>query len=270
MLSAKADEAAQLQLPMLEKQEGENEDQFRSRYDGACDALRLVTKVIATTGDWKGGPNPLALEDESLPDHIAAVEFNSSLFFRAVTRMDAANCFVLTLDFTRSEILDLNNLYFQPTNNRSGATITGQNETWVNGVYKQLETFFEGKRTGYGWLHTRYAYDVLLQVIGFPLSFFFTYLMDRLLRPAMNLPDGLFVALYVYFVLVGLLAFRIVFNYAKWLFPLCELREQTPRAVGLHRTVLAGILGGFGTLVLDGFLALSGSSLRQVLRELLK
>jgi hypothetical protein len=125
--------------------------------------------------------------------------------------------------------------------NQSNVAVSGANMTWVNAVTQELRAFFEARSTNRGWLYSRYAYDVLVLFIGFPASLNLVYHFDKFLRPLLKLPDALFVALYVYLVLVALLGFRFLFNYAKWVFPRTESPIKRRGTPGFHKTVLGAV-----------------------------
>ncbi len=118
--------------------------------------------------------------------------------------------------------------------------------------------FFSHRSLPRNWLHSRYIYDLLVVTLGFPASFLFVYRVDLILRPRLRLPDALFVAFYVYLVLVALLAFRLLFNYSKWIFPKLEFptREQVgPRR---HKALIVIIGLTALSLVVESFLKMIG------------
>ena len=73
------------------------------------------------------------------------------------------------------------------------------------------------------------------------MSFNLVYHVDRFVRPALTLPEALFVALYVYFVLVALLGFCLLFNYAKWVLPKIEGPSRRHGGPKLHKAILGAI-----------------------------
>ncbi len=240
-LERKASEAADQQIANLQRQPGQTDEQFGQFKDYVRSLLRLVVRVQAGSGEWTAATTSEALNEDSLPVSIRSVQYESSFLFRGQFKSEPQNSFAVTLDFTRTSILDLTNLSAGPSLNQSGVLISGGNVTWVNGLSEELRTFFEARATARGWLYSAYAYDVLLIIIGFPLSFNLVYHIDRFVRPVLRLPDALFVALYVYFVLVALLGFRLLFNYAKWVLPKIEGPSRRHEGPKLHKTILGAI-----------------------------
>jgi hypothetical protein len=141
------------------------------------------------------------------------IEFDSAFLYRSrFNDLVPNNSFTVTLDLVCSNILDMNT---PPTSNLSVANIWGLKATWANAVYDELVALFRQRRTKRGWLHSPGSYDVLVILIGFPLSFDLVYHLDRLIKHFVLLPEALSVALYVYAVLLVLFLFRTALNYAK-------------------------------------------------------
>ncbi len=261
ILEKKAGEAADYQVAALQQQLGQTVEQFEQFKGNVRSSLDLVVRVQGSSGEWTSATTIEALRDDSIPTSIAMVEYHSAFLFRGQFNIEPQNSFSLTLDFTKTSILDLTNLAVDPDVNKSAAFITGQNATWVNGVYEELRTFFNDRTTAHGLLHSRYAYDLLVLSIGFPVSFAFVYRADRVLKPVLNLPDALFVALYVYLVLVALIGFRLVFNYAKWIFPKIEGPTRRQRGPKRHKAFLATIGVALLSLVISSLLRMLGIQL---------
>jgi hypothetical protein len=124
----------------------------------------------------------------------------------------------VVLDFRRGSVIDLSNPSGTPTANDSQIVVAGQNPTWAQGVHQRLRDFFKEYQTGQGWLHGPHIYDLLLFLLGLPLSLTMVYRINRWFRGAAigaSWPDALFITFYVYIVLASLLLFRIVFGYAQ-------------------------------------------------------
>ena len=175
--------------------------------------------------------------------HVATIEFESALRFRTQLNRLPGNSFHLVLDFSRTGILDLSNPSGSPTPNQSRATVAGSQITWVNGVYEELSTFFKERARRRNWLHSSVVYDALLITVGFPASFAFVYRVNQWLKKIpLKWPDALYIAFYVYVVLVSLYTFRFLFNYARWVFPKLDGPSQSSHSTSAHRFILAGLV----------------------------
>lgn len=184
---------------------------------------------------------------------ILSVEFNSAFLFRNQVRGEPQNSFSVFLDLSRTDILDMRTLSLMPSSNTSNAQISGINTTWVNGVYGELHTFFQNRATARSWLHGRYTYDALVILLGFPASFLVVREADRFLRPLVKWPEALLVAFYVYLVLVALFGFRILFNYARWVFPKIEVTSTHQPGV-LHKSILVMVAAAVVSWVVESVL----------------
>jgi hypothetical protein len=241
ILQRKASEAADEQIAGLQQQQGQTPEQFNSAKGNVRSLLNLVVRVQGSNGEWTAANTSDPIREDSLPLSIASIQYDSSFLFRGHFNTQPQNSFLVALDFTRANILDLTNPSVAGGPNQSAIGVSGVNVTWVNGVTQELQVFFKERKTARGWLHSRHAYDVLVLLIGFPLSFNLVYHFDKVLRPILTLPDALFVALYVYLVLVVLLGFRLLFNYAKWVLPNIEGPARGHGGPRFHKMVLAAV-----------------------------
>lgn len=255
LLARKAKEAADHQVAGLQRSTEQTKEQFEQVKEDIRSALALVVQVQGNTGEWTGGSTDGVLSDESLPDSILSVQYDSGFLFRTRFNLHPENSVSLYLDFTRTSVLDTST---QPALNKSTGVISGANSTWANGTYEELTRFFSERVNGRGWLHTPHAYDIALLVFGFPASFALIYRIDHLLRQALHVSDALFVALYVYLVLIALFAFRVLFNYTKWVLPKCEGPTRRQGGPKSHKAVLVTVGVSVISVVIETLLRMIG------------
>jgi hypothetical protein len=168
---------------------------------------------------------------------VVRIEFDSAFLYRSrFNNLVPNNSFTVILDLFRPNVLDLST---PPTQNASVANIWGLDATWANALHDELVAFFRQGRTKRGWLHLLRTYDVLVFLVGFPLSFDIVYHLDRLIKHVAPLPEALSVALYVYAVLLVLFLFRILFNYARWVLPKLEIDAPRQHARAAHRVAIS-------------------------------
>lgn len=258
LLEAKASEAADAQVATLQQGQGQTDEQFQQLKHQVRSLLKLVASIQGISGEWTAGMAQDVFHPESLPHTLAGVHYDSAFLYRGQTHLEPNNSFFVSLEFTRTSILDLTNLSVAPSQVQNFVRVTGVNQTWVNGVIEELRTFFVARAATRGWLHYRFTYDVLLLLVGFPLTLNLVYHSDRLLSPLLKLPEALFVVLYVYLTLLLLLAFRILFNYAKWVFPKVEGPSSLRGGARLHKTILTIIAGGMLVRLVSSFLWIIG------------
>jgi hypothetical protein len=255
LLAKKAQEAAKLQTQGIGgARETREERELKER---VTRALELVVRVEGANGAWTGGTSATVLADESLPASVVRVTFDSAMAYRNQTNSVPSNSFLVNLEFGPPSIFDFAP---EPEQNQSSITVSGTDPTWVNGLYEELQTFFKERVRPRGWLHIRRAYDIALLFVGFPASFAAIYRLDRALRQRLDLVDPLYVAFYVYAVLIVLWGFRILFNYSRWVFPKLEGPDRR-EGRRLHKAVFLLIGATLVSLVVETFLRMVGIQL---------
>jgi hypothetical protein len=144
ILDAKSKEATEKQVatiqlpPMVAASAGTNEEQFKQLQETVRSDMRLVVQVESGNGEWMGGTTSQTLSEEMLPDSISRIDYDSSFLFANRLGRRPNNYFILTLDFSKTNLLDLSNPSGEPTANASVTEIGGNDITWVNGVYDEL------------------------------------------------------------------------------------------------------------------------------------
>lgn len=237
ILETRAREFASQAIGMLRQLSDQTDEQFKQVKENATSLLKLVVIVNASTGDWVSSSTDEALSDASLPDSIASIVYDSGFLFRGQMKIEPQNSFKVIIDFSRTQVLDLTNLWISPSSNTSSVLITGTNDTWVKAVHDDLRNFLDERATLRRWLYSRYTYDILVWTIGIPTSLAFVYHIDKWTKLTANSPGAVRIPLYVALFLLGLLIFRFLFNYAKWAFP----KIESPSVRGwpvLHRSLL--------------------------------
>ena len=237
LLEKRAQEAASEASAALRQMPGQTAEQLQEMKNNLVSLLRLVVIVNASTGEWTSSPSDEALSDSLLPDSITQIVYDSAFLFRNQIRLEPPNALKVVIDFSKTSVLDLTNLWITPNSNSSSAWISGSNDAWVKAVHDDLKNFFGQRSTLRGWLYSRYAYDILLWLFGIPTSLALVYRIDRWTKLSVS-PGSVRVPLYVALFALGLLIFRFIFNYAKWAFPAIEPpnRRGWP---AVHRSILA-------------------------------
>lgn len=241
ILERRANEASTYEIGTLIQQAGQTAEQFAQAKEAARILLKLAATVYSSSGDWIGNTTGDALADSNLPDSISQIVYDSAFLYRAQLRVEPQNSFTVILDFSRTHVLDLTNLSMVPDPNKSSARISGANDAWVKATHDDLFHFFRERKTARGWLYFQFAYDFLVWFIGLPAALAAVYRIGSWTKPKLNLPISVAAPLYVMFFLLCLLIFRVVFNYAKWVFP--KLEGPNRRAWPAFHKVVLGIAG---------------------------
>ncbi len=213
------------------------------------EGFRLFVSVVGVDGTQLHGSIETIFGSPNLPDDIQSVFFDSGIPLKNKSYYIANRC-LLSLDFSRPDVLDFSFMPSQRTPNASNVEVQGRDATWVNGVFHEITTFVRERSSTVPWLHRHSVYDVLLWLLGFPLSFWVCYRLTKWIDGVFGNPF-LRAAVYVYLFMATLTGLRVLFHYARWIWPLVEYRSPKSRALG-HKFVWVSVaLAVFANFVTD-------------------
>jgi len=186
----------------------------------------------------------------NFPEEVASVFFDTSDPLRSVHNYNPRNKCILFLDFTRPEVFNFTLLPSQETPNTSNVSVQGSDATWVHGVYHELENFLSVYPSTSRILHRHTTYDLLVWTLGLPLGFWLCFRVSPLISKV-NASPFLSAALYVYSFFACLIILRILFHYARWIWPLVEFRGPRNKAIR-HKVLWSALaLSLIGSAVYD-------------------
>lgn len=241
ILAKKSDEAADLQLKLLPNLPDNVKEVFKN-FKG-----KLWVEIWGRNNEYISGDHESIFNDDRLPNKIWRIRFNSYNGYQIAMQNNMQNWFELEFDFKKNRIFDFPRITAPTNQNNSNYKAQGNNETWVDGVYQAINSFLKDKARKRNWLYSDYTYDALLYLIFFPAILRCTYKFEPLLN-ASNLIIPLTVITTIYILVILLCTFRVLFNYAKWAFPIIELKNGNSVA---HRSVLGAIL--LGLIIAAGY-----------------
>jgi hypothetical protein len=212
----------------------------------------IGNKVVA-------GTIPVVFNSPRFPDKVKSLYINTQQNLKDLYNWLPRNHFQLFLDFTKPGIFNLSLSPSGSTPNASSIRVSGLDSTWVNGVYSEVTNFIKRKETRRRFLHRHSVYDVLLICGGFPFAFSIVYKLSGLINSLFGEHSGILKsAAYVYVFYFSLLLFRILFDYARWIFPIVEYKESNG-AAQKHRAILVLlVLGVLVNLLYDVFKIVTG------------
>ena len=191
--------------------------------------MRLRVRVQDDAGRWTCGSPLDVLREEALPEVVEQVVFETGLDAHSTTRGRALNTVVLTLDFRKQPIFDFGGGPQAVRADGYAGFVRGSDRGWVHHVETKLEEFFAERRTLSGWLHTRHTGPVLTVLFAIPMGLLWANHVDRLLiAQRANLTAMLHLGTLIYAVIVPVMAFRLILNYARRIYP----RVRGPEIVG--------------------------------------
>lgn len=242
VLRSSTDEIADYDIVKVVPTPGQTQAEFENFKKYAKGLYRVTIHIYGSRGEYIFTENPGVFDDPGLPGKIDKIIFENSTRLRLTLQREPVNQFRVTFDFTMPPIFDFNISPSFATPINSSVDIVGENETWVSGTYKNVCDILEEHKNNHGWLHKNNVWDLFLWVGVMPMIFRILYLAQKALPINVTSVSGVLkAAVYVYGFFLLLNLFRIVFSYARWVFPYLEL--QTPaRKTNLHRCILGAIV----------------------------
>lgn len=220
----------------------QTQDEFDKMKKDTYDLYKVSIGILGSKGEQILSHNESIFELKNIPDEITQIIFDNSLTYRNKVQQNPQNMFRIIYDFTKPSIFNFGTKPSVNINN-SVIEISGQNETWVNGVYEQLNSSIEERKTKRSWLYSNNIYEIFMLTLVIPLSFMnLQKLSDLFAIPSLNLPSIIEVGFYIYIFILFLWTFRIVFNYSRWLFPYTEIRYGIKKTMLGHRFFLIGLI----------------------------
>lgn len=213
-------------------------------------SFKLSVHVFGIKGEYLIGDEISIFDDETFPNRINLIIFDSFYYFKQATNQEPMNKLIIQFDFKKQKIFDFSNPITQPVINESSITVSGLNDTWVSGVYAKILSFLEDKKKKYNWLHKKHIYDLFLYLLFYPITFWCIYRVSGFLQGNINIVFLIAICLYIFILLLYFL--RILFNYTRWIFPLLEFTPKSGTNMLRHRATLSVILFGIiSSLIVD-------------------
>jgi len=251
-LEKKCAEALKIEIDKFKRPDNMEEEDYQKIKENIKNNLKLSVMVIGKKDKHMIGENYSIFDNTDFPEDLSIVNFGNSFRYKWIFGYEPKNIFQIVIDFSKVQILSSVDPS-QSTVNNSNITVRGSDETWVSGVYGNVSSFFEGKKTNRDWLHKRFVYLLFLFIFVFPITFRIIYRTDNFLKLLnTNIPSVLSIAIYVYIFFLALTVFRILFNYFRWVFPLIEFKTKAGTKMAKHRGVFYFIVGSIAiAIILD-------------------
>lgn len=222
------------------------EDLEKSRENlRSCSVLKIT--ITGTEGEELFGTIDEVFSSVSFPEQVNTLYLNSELLYKAQFNFIPRNRFEVYLDFRKPKVLDFSFAPSDKTPNDSNFSVEGFDNTWVNGVFREIDKFLEGKKSRFHRIHKTSFYDLIVWIIGLPMSFWACAKLSTFITAAFS---GSFLqnALFVYMFFLTLLTLRVIFHYFRWLYPKIEY-DTNRNSSKIHRgfliTITLGIIGAF-------------------------
>lgn len=166
------------------------------------------------------------------------------------------NTFHLTLDFTTVDIFDFNSRPSEETLNQSQLIVEGATENWTKGAFSTIVDELSSYEVANKLLHKRNLYDIMLYFILYPILSIILLANDEKLKQwTDNRSAGVVALIFIFGLIWVSYCYRILFNWARWLFPIHELTFQSNKLrfaqksvfIFLILSILSAIVGNIAT-----------------------
>ena len=240
LLQERANSAAEIEVRLFQKNQ-QTDEEFETNKQTIRQSFLLKITVSGDDGEELWGSIEEVFASVNFPDSVASLFVDSEATLRHGHNYYPHNSFRVYLDFTKPAVFDFSRMPNQKTPNESNIEVKGYDATWVNGVFSEIRKFIDARSSALSFVHNHSVYDVLLWVVGFPISFWICWKLSELIESIF--PESGFAtsALYVYAFVGSLFIFRALFHYFRWVCPLVEFKSDNSRTI-VHRVLLSTLV----------------------------
>ncbi|MGF1832136.1 hypothetical protein [Photobacterium sanguinicancri] len=250
ILQERANAAAEIEVGLFE-QNNQTDDQYAENIKTLRESFLLRVTIAGKDGEELWGPIDEVFCSVNYPEQVKSLYVDSESTLRYAHNYYPHNTFKIFFDFSKPRVFDLSLLPSTGTPNESNVEVNGYDATWVNGVFSEIKKFLDNRSSKMSFVHNHSVYDVLLWILGFPLSFWVCSKLSSTIEEAVV--DNAFInsALYLYTFVATLFIFRVLFHYLRWVCPLVEYRCKGNLMLA-HRALFSILsVGWFGQFLYD-------------------
>jgi hypothetical protein len=243
ILQERANSACELECKYIESISSEERLEQSITDLNSCSILKITINGIDNKEVF--GSIDEVFDSLSFPDQIKNVCVSSELLYKVKFNYYVRNRFDLFIDFSKPKVLDFSILPSEETPNESLFRVEGYDSTWVNGVFSEIDKFFDERSSNISRIHRNSIYDLIVNLLGIPLCFWVCYKFESVISSTFS--NGFMKsALFVYIFLFCLFILRILFHYFRWLYP--KIQYKSPKDLSIvHR--------GFFYIITTGIIA---------------
>ncbi|MBY5520538.1 hypothetical protein [Rhizobium leguminosarum] len=206
------------------------------------DAFRLTVSVMGFDGETTYGETESIFDSKNLPFPIRTVFFtNTTAFKRNANEIEPRDRFSLWVSFDKPPLFDASAVLSEPTINDSRMEIRSGDVTFFRAIQTIVSNKILSKKKWDSFIHWKFTYDVGLWFVAFPYALYWVTIYCDFLLPPTSPHSSFRIAFYIYGLVLSLIAYRALFGYLKWAFPVNVLEENKDRATR-HRLLLGGIV----------------------------
>jgi|GEM_PF-1453753 len=230
-------------IRLLQKSDDMNDEDFKKRNEFLQnDAFRLTVSIVGFDGQTAYGESENVFDSKNLPFPIKTIFFtNTTAFRRNADGVDPKNRFSLWLHFYKPPLFDPNPLVSDQTPNYSKVEIRADDVGYFRAVQNIVGNKLRSNKKWYWFIHEKFAYDIGLWLLALPYALYWITVYSDYFFPPEGANASFRIAFYIYGLGLSLFAYRALFGYVKWAFPVNVLEENKDSATR-HRVTLGAIL----------------------------
>lgn len=248
ILQLRANAASQIEYAKFEAQNLENLENIKKDLD-FCATLRMT--VTGYQNEELFGTIDELFQSVSFPEQVKTIYVVSDLTYRIPYKYHPENLFKLFIDFSKPKVFDFS---FQPnerTPNDSQFEVQGSDNTWVNGVFHEIDAYIRNKPSKFSKAHRGSIYDFLVWFFGIPFGFYVCYKAIGMHFQFVEKHPFFESILLTYCFFLSLFILRMLFHYFRWVYPMIEYKGKKERSIGHQAALLSITLGIIGKIIYD-------------------
>ncbi|MGE4233479.1 MAG: hypothetical protein AB7F43_09140 [Bacteriovoracia bacterium] len=221
------------------KRGGESEEESK--------LVQLFIQVRGKNGEVVEAFDPNKISTTDFPTPIQKIKINSYEIetYGGITAPGRQrNAFEIILDFSSVPVFDLVTNPSKSTENESSIYVKGEDSFVVQAAYDQLVDFFSHSRTFWVFIHKESIYEFLKWFVAVPIGLLSLKNLDGKIQAYILSSSEFLTIIYVILFAFGLFLFRLVFNWARWLFPYVDFDLNRPPFLAFQRYIFAVFSGG--------------------------
>jgi len=240
--------ASEIEYKRLEAKDASNLEAIKSDLR-ICSQLRIT--VNGSQSEELFGSIDEVFNSVSFPETIKSVYLNSELIYHSNYKYYPDNSFQLLIDFSKPKIFDFSFQLTDRTPNQSQFDVQGSDNTWVNGVFHEIDSYIKARPSKFSSGHKGSIYSFLVWFFGIPFGFWTCHKVILLKSSTFvghSFLENIFLT-YCFF--LSLFILRILFHYFRWVYPMIEYKSKKERSL-VHQTAVISIsLGIIGKVLYD-------------------
>jgi len=205
--------------------------------------INVNMRITGTKGGYLSSFSKKVLDKINF--EILTITYEDYFAFEYNTRMKPRNYFEITLDFTKSKILDFSSSPSKATYNTSRILVAGIDEVWTSGIFSIVKDYFKERSSLRQLINSSGIYDVILWLIVIPYGLITLNKLISNLQSTLDITNTvLLVFIGLYFMLSLALIWTVFFGFVRWLFPPLEYISERHNKRSLLKVVVWALFLG--------------------------